>query len=216
MSKTKAAVRRMMVEDRGLGGSNLSVLEDGEESSSDARIAAAAAQAIEEAIQRRICKPQSVTEEVVIPGRNNSQSVPELIVNLEAAAAQAVEEAIQMRSSTPQLAEDDWYQEEQDAIEEQRAADAAEEHHRPPDPEEVAAVAEEALEQAIQRRADVLIGPLAPQFMPEKSYQGHREGRVFKKGAEGMGYYVDLGPIEQRSLSDILCPLLASPPATVK
>ena len=135
---------------------------------------------------------------------------------IAAAAAQAIEEAVRRKNGQARDAEDEWYQAEQDAMGEIWAANAAEEHHQPPDPEEVAAAAEEAIEQAMQRRADEFIGPTAPQFTPARSYQGTREGKVFKTGADGLGYYTDLGPVERLSLSDVLCPLLASPPIAIK
>ena len=50
-----------------------------------------------------------------------------IAARIEAAAAQAIEEAIQRRISIPHSADDEWYQEEQDAMEELRAAEAAEE-----------------------------------------------------------------------------------------
>ena len=62
-------------------------------------------------------------------------------------------------------------------MEELRAAEAAEERSRPPDPEEVEAVAAEALEQAMQRRALELIGHIAPQFIPETRLPGAPRGQ---------------------------------------
>ena len=53
---------------------------------------------------------------------------------------------------------------------------------------DIEVVAAETLEEATQRRATML-GPIAPAFMPEKWFQGSREGKVFKNGSLGQGYY---------------------------
>ena len=67
----------------------------------------------------------------------------------------------------------------------------------------------------MQRQATVL-GPIAPEFMPEKWFQGSREGKVFKNGSRGQGYYTDGGPMEVKNLSEATSPLLASPPVTIQ
>ena len=72
-----------------------------------------------------------------------------------------------------------------------------------------------ALGEAIQRQATML-GQTAPAFEPEKWFTGSREGRVFKNGSLGQGYYTDGGPMEVKNLSEAISPLLASPPVTIQ
>ena len=67
----------------------------------------------------------------------------------------------------------------------------------------------------MQRQATML-GPIAPAFMASRWFQGSREGKAFKNGSLGQGYYADDGPMEVKNLSEAISPLLASPPVTIQ
>ena len=66
---------------------------------------------------------------------------------------------------------------------------------------------------AIQRKIDRRVyGPIAPNFSAAKSYDGLSENRVYKRGPDGLGYYIDARPIQQVVLSELLYPLEVAPP----
>ena len=70
---------------------------------------------------------------------------------------------------------------------------------------------------AIQRKiAQRVYGPVAPNFSAAKHYHGVRENRVCKSGPEGRGYYVDVGPVQQVALRELLFPLEAAPPVPLE
>ena len=54
-----------------------------------------------------------------------------------------------------------------------------------------------------------------PTFEAMTKYAGHRNGRVFKLGAIGMGYYADNGGVAQLNLAGALFPMMEAPPVPV-
>ena len=65
---------------------------------------------------------------------------------------------------------------------------------------------------AMQRKIDRRVyGPIAPNFSAAKCYDGLRENRVYKRGPEGLGYYIDVGPVQRVGLLEELHPLDVAP-----